>query len=273
MKPTLIALASLAVISSALAAEERRTTAADQTAMAVTIYNNDLALVKDARKVKLNGGENQLAWREVSARMKPETALLRSTDGRKLTLLEQNFDFDLLTPKKLLEKSVGEPVRVIRTQPVTGVEYAENASVLAANEGVVLQFADRVEGSIPGRLAFASVPADLRDKPTLSMMFRTDAPSTNAYQGGTEHALELSYLTGGLSWKADYVAELADKEDSIDLNGWVTLTNTSGTAYPNARLQLVAGEVNRAAPERVRDRKSTRLNSSHNSESRMPSSA
>lgn len=252
MKTRLLALAALACISTAQAAEERRSTAADQTALAVTIYNGDLALVKDARRVKLSGGENLLAWREVSARMQPETALLRSLDGRRLTLLEQNFDFDLLTPQKMLEKSVGESVRVIRTQPVTGVEYAENASVVAANDGVVLQFADRVETGVPGRLAFSRVPADLRDHPTLSMLFRTDAPATSAYQFGTEHALELSYLTGGLTWKADYVAELSAKEDSIDLNGWVTLTNTSGASYPNARLQLVAGEVNRAQPERMR---------------------
>ncbi len=252
MKTRLLALAALTCISTVQAAEERRSTAADQTALAVTIYNGDLALVKDARRVKLSGGENLLAWREVSARMQPETALLRSLDGRRLTLLEQNFDFDLLTPQKMLEKSVGEAVRVIRTQPVTGVEYAENASVVAANEGVVLQFADRVETGIPGRIVFSRVPSDLRDHPTLSMLFRTDAPATSAYQHGTEHGLELSYLTGGLSWKADYVAELSAKEESIDLNGWVTLTNTSGASYPNARLQLVAGEVNRAQPERMR---------------------
>lgn len=256
MKTRLLALAALACISTVQAAEERRSTAADQTALAVTIYNGDLALVKDARRVKLSGGENLLAWREVSALMQPETALLRSLDGRRLTLLEQNFDFDLLTPQKMLEKSVGEAVRVIRTQPVTGVEYAENARVVAANEGVVLQFSDRVEagnlGGIPGRIAFSRVPADLRDHPTLSMLFRTDAPATSAYQNGTEHGLELSYLTGGLTWKADYVAELSAREDSIDLNGWVTLTNTSGASYPNARLQLVAGEVNRAQPDRAR---------------------
>jgi len=251
MKLSLLVLAAAAFLSSlpGLAAEERRSTSADQTALAVTIYNGDMALVKDARRLKLGAGENLLAWREVSARMQPETALLRSLDGRKLTLLEQNFDFDLLTPKKLLEKSVGEAVRVIRNQPVTGVEYSEQAMVLAANEGVVLRFGDRVETSIPGRIAFANVPADLRDRPTLSMLFKTDAPA-GAYRDGTEHGLELSYLTGGLTWKADYVAELSAKEDSIDLNGWVTLTNTSGTAYPNARLQLVAGEVNRAQPER-----------------------
>ncbi len=254
MKTTLtaltLALASMTSLSTlpAHALDERRSTAADQTALAVTIYNGDLALVKDARKVKLGNGENLLAWREVSARMQPETALLHALDGGQLTLLEQNFDFDLLTPQSLLEKSVGDSVRVIRTQPITGAEFVEGATVLAANNGVVLQFMDRVETGIPGRLAFPSVPPELRDRPTLSMLLKTDGPA-NPYQTA-ERNLELSYLTGGLTWKADYVAELSDKEDRIDLNGWVTLTNTSGTTYPNARLQLVAGEVNRVAPER-----------------------
>jgi hypothetical protein len=254
MKQTLLALALIFALP-AHAQDERPSTAAEQTALAVTIYNGDLALVKDARKVRLNNGDNLLAWRDVSARMQPETALLRATDGRKLTLLEQNFDFDLLTPQKLLEKSVGENVRVIRTQPITGAEYSEYASVLAANNGVVLQFKDRVETGIPGRLGFSAVPGTLRDRPTLSMLFNTEVPTSTGFLGANtaaDNGLELSYLTGGLTWKADYVAELSAKEDSIDLNGWVTLTNTSGTAYPNARLQLVAGEVNRTQPERGR---------------------
>ncbi len=253
MKPTLLALALLAA-SPVFALDERTSTAADQTALAVTIYNGDLALVKDARKIRVQNGDNLLAWRGVSAQLQAETALLRSTDGRKLTLLEQNFDFDLLTPQKLLEKSVGESVRVIRTQPITGVEFAEQAMVLAANDGVVLQFKDRVETGIPGRIGFGTVPSSLRDQPTLSMLFNTDVPATGFLNTNTqtETSMELSYLTGGLTWKADYVAELSAQENSIDLNGWVTLTNTSGTAYPNARLQLVAGEVNRTQPERGR---------------------
>lgn len=231
----------LGVATAAGAAEERLSTEKEQTGLAVTIYNGDLALVKDARRVRLERGDNRLAWRDVSARMQPETALLRSLDGRPLTLLEQNFDFDLLTPHKLLEKAVGGEIRVIRSHPTTGAETYENATVLAANEGVVLRFKDRVETGVPGRLAFDTVPASLRDRPTLSMLL-------DAGKGG-EQAMELSYLTGGLSWKADYVAELSGKEDSLDLNGWVTLTNVSGTAYRDARLQLVAGEVNRARPE------------------------
>ena len=225
----------------AWAVDEQSSTAQDQTALAVTIYNSDLALVKDARKVKLSGGESRLAWKEVSARIQPETALLRSLDGKRFSLLEQNFDFDLLTPQKLLEKSVGAQVRVITMNPATGLEQSEAATILAANEGPVLKFADRVETGMPGRLGFPAVPAGLRDRPTLSMLL-------NAEQGGTQN-LELSYLTGGLSWKADYVAELNAKEDSLDLNGWVTLTNTSGSAYRDARLQLVAGDVNRVQPE------------------------
>ncbi len=224
------------------AQEERMSSQQEQTALAVTIYNDDLALVKDQRRVRLANGDNRLAWRDVSARIQPETALLRSLDGGRIRLWEQNFDFDLLSPQSLLAKSVGESVRVFRPpHPMTGVETVEQATVLAANDGVVLKFADRVETGIPGRMAFSGVPASLRDRPTLSMLLRHD--------GAAERMLELSYLTGGLGWKADYVAELSGKEDSLDLNGWVTLTNVSGTAYHNALLQLVAGDVQRVRPE------------------------
>ena len=238
---TLLAALAMGMTTVAWAVDEHASNAQDQSALALTIYNSDLALVKDARKVKLHRGENRLAWKDVSARMQPETALLRSLDGKRFSLLEQNFDFDLLTPQKLLEKSVGAPVRVLTMNPSTGLEQSEPATILAANDGVVLKFADRVETGMPGRLGFASVPADLRERPTLSMLLNSEQ--------GNEQAMELSYLTGGLGWKADYVAELSDKEDSLDLNGWVTLTNTSGTAYRDARLQLVAGDVNRVQPE------------------------
>lgn len=232
----------LILTAAAWAQEERVSGRQEQTALAVTIYNDDLALVKEQRKVRLANGENRLSWRDVSARIQPETALLRSLDGAHIRLLEQNFDFDLLTPQSLLAKSVGESVRVFRPpHPMTGVETVEQATVLAANSGVVLKFADRVETGIPGRMAFNAVPADLRDRPTLFMLLR--------HEGAAERVLELSYLSGGLSWKADYVAELSGKEDSLDLNGWVTLTNTSGTAYSNALLQLVAGDVRRVRPQ------------------------
>ncbi len=234
------ALCSLAAAHAAV--QERPSTLADQQSIAVTIYNENLALVKDTRRVQLDQGQNRLALREVSGRMRPETAQLRSlTHPGSLALLEQNFDFDLLTPAKLLEKYVGRDVRIVRTHPQTGVESLVAARVLAANSGVVLQIGDRIETGLPGRIVFDSVPPNLRDRPTLV----TELASNRA---GAQ-TVELSYLSGGLAWKADYVAELDAADRALDLNGWVTLTNTSGTAYPNARLQLVAGDVNRVRDE------------------------
>jgi len=234
--------AALAVAGAQAAQQETASTLADQQSVAVTIYNEDLALIKDTRRVTLTAGTNSLALREVSGRMRPETASLRSlTHPGALSLLEQNFDFDLLTPAKLLEKYVGRDVRIIRMNPKTGVETIETATVRAANNGVVLKIGDRIETGLPGRIVYDGVPPNLRDRPTLV----TELQSGRA---GSQ-TVELSYLSGGLAWKADYVAELNAADSALDLNGWVTLTNTSGTAYPNARLQLVAGNVNRVRDE------------------------
>ncbi len=217
---------------------ETSSTLEDQQSVAVTIYNQDLALVKDTRKVSIKTGLNALALRDVSAQMSPETALLRSINAPgSLSLLEQNFDFDLLTPQKMLEKYVGKTVSIVKVNPATGAETTELATVLAANNGVVLKMGNRIETGLPGRIVYDDVPANLRDRPTLVTQINN--------KGATEQTVELSYLTGGLGWKADYVAELNDKEDKLDLSGWVTLTNTSGASYKNAKLQLVAGDVNR----------------------------
>lgn len=224
------------------AVQERPSSLTDQQSVAVTIYNENLALIKDTRRVTLESGPNRLALREVSGRMRPETASLRSiSHPGALTLVEQNFDFDLLTPAKLLEKYVGRTVRIVKTHPQTGAESIETAMVLAANSGVVLKIGERIETGLPGRIVYDGVPPNLRDRPTLV----TELLSQRA---GSQ-TVELSYLSGGLTWKADYVAELNGSDSALDLNGWVTLTNTSGTAYPNAKLQLVAGDVNRVREE------------------------
>lgn len=236
----LFSLGSVSLCSTTIAQAESNTVSpqSDQTSVAVTIYNEDLALVKDSRKLNLSNGLSALSFRDVSAQIKPETALLRSLQpNSSLQVLEQNFDFDLLTPQKLLEKYVGQQVTVIRTNPTTGAETEEAATVLSAQDGVVLKIGNRIETGISGRIVYPSVPGKLKDRPTLTTQVQ--------YKGGEQSSLELSYLTGGLQWKADYVAELSSKEDAIDLSGWVTLTNTSGTVYPNAKVQLVAGDVNR----------------------------
>lgn len=243
LAPVCIAVA-MAVLGPSVHAQaaEQRSTLADQREVAVTIYNDNLALVKDQRHLQLEAGSSNLAFRDVSARMRAETALLRSVSHPgALRVLEQNFDFDLLSPQKLLEKYVGQTVSVVRTHPTTGAESVESAQVLAANGGVVLKVGNRIEAGVPGRIVYGDVPANLRDRPTLVMAL--DNSQSQAQD------VELSYLTSGLGWRADYVVELGPKDDVLDISGWVTLTNTSGATYRNARLQLVAGDVNRVQQE------------------------
>ncbi len=216
--------------------EEKRTSLKDQTSVAVTIYNENLALIKDQRTITLDKGFNLLAFRGVSAKMRAETALLRNLNNAELKVIEQNFDFDLLTPQKLLEKYVGKQVQIASMNPATGEEKIESATILSTNNGIVVQIDDRIETNPRGRYIFNKVPENLRDQPTLVIQLNS---STSKSQD-----VELSYLSAGLSWKADYVAELNANDDKLDLVGWVTLNNTSGTSYNNAKLQLVAGDVN-----------------------------
>ncbi len=241
-RPLFAPLLLLALLANAAAqTEEQRSTLADQREVAVTIYNENLALIKDQRKLQLKAGPSALAFRDVSARMRPETAFLRSVNAPgSVSVLEQNFDFDLLTPQKLLEKYVNRTVSIIRTNTATGQETTEQAQVLSANNGVVLRIGQRIETGIPGRIIYGDVPPNLRDRPTLVMSLENT--------GTAQQDVELSYLTGGLAWKADYVVELNSSDDKLDISGWVTLTNTSGASYRNAKLQLVAGDVNQVAP-------------------------
>lgn len=204
-----------------------------QQSVAVTIYNENLALVKDQRVINFGKGFNKLAYSEVSALIRPETALLNTISNKdSIYVIEQNFDFDLLTPQKLLEKHVGEKVNI-----VTDKETVEEAIVLSASNGVILKIGDRIETGVPGRIVYKSVPPNLRARPTLVLQLMTDVAGPQK--------VELSYLTGGLSWKADYVAELSANGENMDLTGWVTLTNTSGASYNKAKLQLVAGDIHR----------------------------
>ena len=197
MRSTLLAattlLSCLAAGASAIA-DEIQVTPDQQSAVAVTIYNNDLALVRDSRKVTLAQGENDLAFINVSGGIRPETALLTAQDDP-ISVIEQNFDFDLLTPQKILEKSVGQQIRVMRTNPQTGQDSSEDATVLSVADGnVVLKIGDRIETAVPGRLVFSAVPPNLRTQPTLVVKL-------NSEKAG-DTPVVLSYLTHGLSWAA-----------------------------------------------------------------------
>jgi hypothetical protein len=241
MKPLLFPLIFSLTAGSALAVEQV-TTLADQKAVAVTIYNQNLALIKDQRKLQLGVGESALSFRDVSAQMRPETALLRNPkQPNALSVIEQNFNFDLLTPQKLLEKFVGKTVEIATLNPATGKESIEKAKILSVQNGVVVKIGNRIETNPGGGYIFPEIPDNLRDRPTLTVTLNNQVSATQP--------LELSYLTGGLSWKADYVAELSHDDRQLDLLGWVTLNNKSGTTYKQAKLQLVAGDVNQVRPQ------------------------
>lgn len=207
--------------------------------MSVTIYNDNLALVQDVRQLNITKGINRVEFPDVSAQIRPDT-LSFAADGT--AIIEQNFDFDLLSPDKLMEKAVGQVVTIVRTNPATGAETRQQAKVLAVNGGVVLQIGQSIEvlrdDGLPVRVIFDKVPANLRARPTLSVKLDSDRAGVRA--------AALRYLTPGLGWSADYVALFDAKAGRIDVQGWVTLTNTSGTTYTNANTLLVAGHVNQA---------------------------
>jgi len=202
--------------------------------VAVTIYNNGQSLVQDDRQLSVSAGRNRIEFPDVSARIRPETVTL---SGGGLAIVEQNFDFDLLTPDKLMDKAVGQSITLVRTNPATGAERSERAKVLAANGGIVLQIGERIEvlrdDGLPVRAVFDRLPPNLRARPTLSV-------TVQAENAGTVPA-RLSYLTPNLGWTADYVALFDAAKGAMDMQGWVTLTNSTGTTFTNARTLLVAG--------------------------------
>ena len=205
--------------------------------VAVTIYNQDRALVQDRRQLALPAGRSRQEFPDVSAQIRPETVTLT---GNGISIVEQNFDFDLLTPAAMMQKAVGETVTLVRINPATGAETSERARILAANGGVVMQIGDRIEvlrdDGLPTRVIFDRVPEQLRARPTLSV-------TVDAARGGRQ-PVTLNYLTSGLGWAADYVALFDEPNGKMNVQGWITLTNRSGTPFTNARTLLVAGDVN-----------------------------
>ncbi len=223
---------------------ERSSGAADRQSVNVTIYNGNggLALVHDRRRIRLAAGVNRVAWRDVSAQMDATSAVLQPVDsGDAVSVLEQNFDYDLLDPSALLQKYVGQYVTVVHEARLAGErDTRERAKVLSVNGGVVLQYRDRIETQLRGYIVYPRSSRNFRDKPTLVLDLQS--------AGGGMHGLDLSYLTDGLTWNADYVGVMSPDETHLNLTGLITLSNTSGISYEDARLQLMAGNVN-VAPQ------------------------
>jgi len=229
---------------------DQSTSLSDQTDLAVTVYNSNIALVRDVRQLQLPTGSFRLKFMDIAATVNPATVHFRSlAEPEKLGVLEQNYEYDLLEPAKLLNKYVGKEVTLERSYMDNGTTKHEEikAILLANNNGPVWKIGnDIVTGVYGDTYRFPEVPANLYDRPTLLMSLENS--------GSRKQTIEASYLANNLSWNADYVLTVGRDDKAADLDGWVTLTNNSGTAFHNAKLQLVAGDLNRvpAATNAVR---------------------
>src|SRR5471030_2829368 len=230
-----------AVASAARDAGQDSSTLDDQVELAVTVYNSNIALVRDVRDLQLPRGRFDLKFMDIAATVNPATVHFRSlTEPSKVNVLEQNYEYDLLEPDKLLRKYVGRDVILVRRRSENGQTSEEEvkARLLSYNSAPVWQIGNEiVTGLTADHIKFPELPGNLYTHPTL--IWTLD----NA--GAARHRVEASYLAGKLSWNADYILTVARDDKTADLDGWVTLTNGSGTSFRNTKLQLVAGDLNR----------------------------
>ncbi len=239
-------VSALSLVSLLFAVQSRAqtvlsSTEQDQKDLAVTVYNSNVALVRDVRRVKLPTGTVDLRFMDIAAQVNPATVHIASlTAPKELTVLEQNYEYDLLSPQKLLAKYVGRELTLVRLRYENNStkEDSLKALLLANNEGPVWKVGNEIiTGMGADRYIFPDLPENLYSKPTLVWLLE------NRRSG--EQTVEASYLTNQVNWNADYVLTVAADQKVADLNGWVTIVNQSGTAFRNAQLQLVAGEVHR----------------------------
>ena len=218
----------------------------DQQDMAVTIYNSNLGLVKDTRLIDFKPGIHELKFMDVAAKIDPTTVHIKSLiNGSSLNVLEQNYEYDLLSPQKLLEKFVGQTVQLATINPETKKEEIVEATLFSTQGGNIFQIGDKIHIGHPGRILLSRIPENLIPQPTLVWMVENRLSKPQK--------VEASYLTSGINWKADYVAVLNQLDTSTDLTGWVTIDNRSGATYQNALLKLVAGDIHRVQAEKRMD--------------------
>ena len=209
-------------------------TRTDQKDMSITIYNGNLGLVKDVRDLQLPAGIHEVKFMDVASQIDPTTVHLKSlTDPTGVRILEQNYEYDLLNPQKLLDKYVGKKVKLM-----TGDGTLVEAVLLSNNNGPIYQINGQIHLGHPGRVILPELPENLTPTPTLVWLLQSGS--------ARPQRVEASYLTSGITWKADYVVVLNETDNGGDLSGWVTIDNKSGATYADAALKLVAGDVHRA---------------------------
>jgi hypothetical protein len=248
MRKILIGLLLLSLLLGSLsfASAQEGSETPERDSVAVTIYNQGTALIKDRRTFTFNAGENLINFSDVASSIDPTSVnFLSITDPLGTRVLEQNYVFDLVGAYALLQRYVDENIRVTTTD---GTLYegrllsGTGEIILQSNDGGVIVISQTEVRDIQ----FPSLPEGLITRPTLRWLINSET--------GGEQQVELTYLTTGINWSADYNVLLNADNSALDLNGWVTINNTSGTAYPDALVKLVAGDVNRVAPAPAMDR-------------------
>jgi hypothetical protein len=220
------------------------TTQADQTGVALTVYNVNLGLVKDRRNIYLAKGREELRFMDVASQIIPASVHIKSlADPESLMVLEQNYEYDLMSPQKLMDKYVGKDVKLYQKNTYTEREELVTATLLANNNGPIYRIGNEITFNHPGRVILPGLPESLIAQPTLVWLLENSLAKPQT--------VEASYLTNGITWRADYVMALNENDSKSDLTGWVTIDNKSGAAYQNATLKLVAGDVNRVQEDRI----------------------
>lgn len=211
----------------------------------ITVYPGDLALIRERRIFRLGAPENRLALTGVSSKLKPDTVSLsvdttQQVKASDVRLLDQTFASNVVSQQSLLDRSVGQEVSVVTTNPATGRDVTERAKIVAVQNGVVLDIGGKIYTDIPGRLVFDAIPPTLRAQPTLLV--------TAVGPVGKDVNAALSYLTSGLGWHANYVARYDSEGGRLDLTAWATVENSTGLDFTGAKLKLAAGDVNMVSP-------------------------
>ncbi|MFN0119215.1 MAG: DUF4139 domain-containing protein [Blastocatellia bacterium] len=232
-----------------------QSTLEDQKSVAITVYNSNIGLVKDTRALRLPRGTSLLRFMDVAQQINPASVSIKSiTAPQAMAVIEQNYEYDLLNPAKLLDKFVGREVTLVLRSFENNSEKLTptRATLLSNNSGQVWQIGNQIviNPSNVVETRFDQLPADLIAKPTLVWMLNNT--------GAEAQTIEASYLTNGIGWRSDYVIVVNKDDTKADLNGWVTINNNSGTTYRNADLKLVAGDINRVQEDRPMAMKSMR---------------
>lgn len=243
----LFVVPAIFLATAAYAGTDLTSTIKDQESVEVTVYNSNIGLVKDTRKIKLGKGEGDMRFMDVAAYIQPFTVAIRSLDApQDFSILEQNYEYDLMNSNKLLDKYVGKKLKLITHNPYQDKSEVVEAELLSNNNGQIYKIGNEIHIGYPGQIILPSLPEDLIAKPTLTWAYEN--------QFASSQRIEVSYLTQNISWKADYIVVINKDDTMSDVSGWVTLDNKSGTTYRNAKLKLVAGEINRVNENERRNR-------------------